>query len=86
MSASSIGRVEDLAARGEVRPRHVGFEQSCVDGHLRVVDQRDERLHTSLRLCGGMFVAMPTAMPSEPFTSRFGNCAGRTMGSLCWPS
>ena len=31
---------------------------------------------TSFRLCGGMFVAMPTAMPDEPLTSRFGN-AGR---------
>ena len=27
---------------------------------------------TSPRLCGGMFVAMPTAMPVEPLTSRFG--------------
>ena len=33
-------------------------------------------------LCGGMFVAMPTAMPDEPFTSRFGNRVGRTIGSL----
>ena len=33
---------------------------------------------TSRRLCGGMFVAMPTAMPVEPLTSRFGNgAAGR---------
>jgi hypothetical protein len=36
---------------------------------------------TSRMLCGGMFVAMPTAMPAEPFTSRFGNGAGRTVGS-----
>ena len=28
---------------------------------------------TSPRLCGGMLVAMPTAMPAEPLTSRFGN-------------
>ena len=27
---------------------------------------------TSPRLCGGMFVAMPTAIPDEPLTSRFG--------------
>ena len=27
---------------------------------------------TSRRLCGGMLVAMPTAMPVEPLTSRFG--------------
>ena len=36
---------------------------------------------TSRRLCGGMLVAMPTAMPEEPLTSRFGKRAGRTIGS-----
>ena len=28
-----------------------------------------------------MFVAMPTAMPDVPLTSRFGNWAGSTTGS-----
>ena len=32
---------------------------------------------TSRRLCGGMLVAMPTAMPPEPLTSRLGNRAGQ---------
>ena len=41
---------------------------------------------TSPRLCGGMFVAMPTAMPDEPLTRRFGNRDGRTTGSLSYPS
>ncbi len=36
---------------------------------------------TSRRLCGGMFVAMPTAMPLDPLTSRFGTAAGSTVGS-----
>jgi hypothetical protein len=36
---------------------------------------------TSERLCGGMLVAMPTAMPAEPLTSRFGKRAGSTCGS-----
>src|SRR6187200_592605 len=31
----------------------------------------------SRRLCGGMLVAIPTAMPAEPLTSRFGNREGR---------
>ena len=35
----------------------------------------------SVRLCGGMFVAMPTAMPPEPLTRRFGKRAGSTLGS-----
>ena len=43
-------------------------------------------VETSRRLCGGMFVAMPTAMPTEPLTRRFGNRAGRTDGSWVWPS
>ena len=37
---------------------------------------------TSVRLWGGMFVAMPTAMPLEPLTSRLGKRAGSTRGSL----
>ena len=35
----------------------------------------------SVRLCGGMLVAMPTAMPLEPFTSRLGMRVGSTTGS-----
>ena len=41
---------------------------------------------TSPRLCGGMFVAMPTAMPWLPLTSRFGKRAGSTLGSSLEPS
>ena len=37
---------------------------------------------TSPKLCGGMFVAMPTAMPLEPFTSKFGNRLGITAGCI----
>ncbi len=37
---------------------------------------------TSPRLWGGMLVAMPTAMPPEPLTSRLGNLDGSTDGSL----
>ena len=37
---------------------------------------------TSVRLCGGIFVAIPTAIPSDPFTKRFGKTAGRTAGSF----
>jgi hypothetical protein len=35
----------------------------------------------SRRLWGGMLVAMPTAMPVDPLTSRLGRRAGSTMGS-----
>ena len=37
---------------------------------------------TSRRLWGGIEVAMPTAIPLEPLTSRLGNRAGRTVGSV----
>ena len=36
---------------------------------------------TSPRLWGGILVAIPTAIPDEPLTSRLGNLAGRTVGS-----
>ena len=38
-------------------------------------------LITSVRLCGGIFVAIPTAIPEEPFTSNAGIFAGNTVGS-----
>ena len=41
---------------------------------------------TSRMLCGAMLVAIPTAIPEEPFTNRFGNAAGRTSGSESWAS
>ena len=40
----------------------------------------------SPRLWGGMFVAMPTAIPWPPLTSRLGNRLGRTVGSSVEPS
>ena len=35
----------------------------------------------STRLCGGIFVAIPTAIPSDPLTKRLGQTAGSTVGS-----
>ena len=37
---------------------------------------------TSPRLCVGILVIIPTAMPSAPFTRRFGTLTGRTAGSF----
>ena len=36
----------------------------------------------SLKLCGGMFVAIPTAIPEVPLTRRFGYLDGSTSGSF----
>lgn len=38
---------------------------------------------TSRKLCGGILVAMPTAIPAAPLTSRCGTLAGSTAGSSC---
>ena len=35
----------------------------------------------SRRLCGGMLVAIPTAIPAEPLTRRLGKRLGSTTGS-----
>ena len=35
----------------------------------------------SVKLCGGIFVAIPTAIPDEPFTNNAGIFAGNTAGS-----
>ncbi len=40
----------------------------------------------SPRWWGGMFVAIPTAMPVEPLTRRLGSLAGRTDGCFWVPS
>ena len=37
---------------------------------------------TSPKLCGGIFVAIPTAIPPVPFTNRFGYLAGSTEGCI----
>ena len=41
---------------------------------------------TSPRLCVGIFVAIPTAIPVEPLTRIFGTWKGRKVGSVSVPS
>src|SRR5579872_6368526 len=41
---------------------------------------------TSDKLCGGISVAMPTAIPDPPFNNTVGNCAGNMQGSSNVPS
>ena len=49
---------------------------------VRIVDQEQRGVAQLGALCGGIAVAMPTAMPCEPLASRFGNAPGSTTGSL----
>jgi len=39
-------------------------------------------LQISVKLCGGILVAIPTAIPEEPLISRLGIRAGNTSGSF----
>ena len=41
---------------------------------------------TSFKLCDGMLVVIPTAIPVAPLTKRLGNLAGKTVGSFSSPS
>ena len=41
---------------------------------------------TSFKLCEGISVAIPTAIPDAPFSKRLGSLAGRSKGSKRVPS
>ncbi len=41
---------------------------------------------TSFTLCGGIEVAIPTAIPEDPLAKIFGNCEGKISGSSSSPS
>ena len=78
-------QADDPAAGGQVR---AGDElHEVLERGVRVRDQvpgGGDRPRP--RLCGAMLVAMPTAMPVAPLTSRFGNAAGSTSGWVSWLS
>ena len=69
-----------MPAVGKSGPGTISITSSSVASGLSII--RMVALMTSPRLWGGMFVAMPTAMPPAPLTSRFGKRAGTTDGSL----
>ena len=73
-----------LAAVGKSGPLMCRMMSSSVASGLSISSTAASMV--SPRLCGGMFVAMPTAIPAEPLTSRLGNRDGRTVGSRCRPS
>ena len=62
-----------------------GPGQSCISSSV-VISSLSIYAHTasttSERLCGGILVVIPTAIPSAPFTSRLGTLTGRTSGSF----
>ena len=62
------------------------FSSSSSRPHSGLRASRRSASTSSFRLWGGTLVAMPTAMPAEPFASRFGKRVGSTDGSSVWPS
>ena len=66
---------DDRAAGGEIRAGN-GLQHRLEAGFFRLAAMLDQVAMTpsitSRMLCGGMLVAMPTAMPDDPLTSRFG--------------
>ena len=62
------------------------YLHSCALPSSAFSSSRMSAVHTSPRLCGGILVAIPTAMPVAPLIIRFGSCAGSTTGSVLVPS
>jgi len=73
--------VPPVGKSGPGMMRSMAASRSGIDACGCSIDQMTAST-TSRRLCGGMFVAMPTAMPDEPLMRRLGMRAGRTTGSL----
>ena len=64
---------------GKSGPLMIFIKSSSDTSSLSIISIRP--FITSVKLCGGIFVAIPTAIPDEPFTSSAGICAGNTVGS-----
>ena len=84
--ASSIPRVPKISAPvGKSGPLTISSNSSMVvslSSSIRLSMIFTTAAIISLKLCGGIFVAIPTAIPVVPFTRRFGNLAGKTEGSF----
>ena len=81
VQAKAAGRLPKV-----IIPVHMGGLSCEMDVIAGLAMKARQPSITSPRLCGGMLVAMPTAMPPAPLTSRLGKPAGRTVGSSREPS
>ena len=83
--ASSMPSVPQMSPPvGKSGPRMISSSCSC--GSTGSSISASSPATTSRRLCGGMFVAIPTAIPDDPLISRFGAFDGNTEGSFKRPS
>ena len=84
--ASAMPSSTMMPPEGRSGPGSTSISSSTVGLGRRLVSTSLIASRTSARLWPGMLVAMPTAMPEVPLTSRFGRRAGRYMGSTRSPS
>src|SRR3569623_1809302 len=81
-----------LSARGVMISASVGKSGASTCSHSAFTSASGssrrclQAAATSRALCGGMSVAIPTAMPVAPFNKRFGSRAGNTAGSSSVPA
>ena len=84
--ASSIPDLPSIVAPvGKSGPFTISISSSIVvslSSRTRLSIIFKTALITSLRLCGGILVAIPTAIPDVPFTRRLGYLEGSTTGSF----
>ena len=79
MISAPVGKSGPLISRMTASRVSSRLASGCASTHCAAAA-------TSRRLCGGIWVAMPTAMPDEPLTSRLGKRLGSTSGSSVLPS
>ena len=69
-----------LPPLGKSGPGNICINSSIVILELSITAQTASI--SSPRLCGGMFVAIPTAIPVDPFINKLGKAEGKTVGSV----
>ncbi len=84
-AAGAVSLADAVAAVDDAAGREIGtgdkFHQLVVVD-FGIIDDRRQGVDHLARLCGGILVAMPTAMPEVPLQIRLGNFPGRTLGSV----
>ena len=73
-----------MPAVGKSGPGITSNNSSTVMSSLSIT--RKQASMTSIKLCGGILVAIPTAIPEEPLANKLGTRVGKTVGSLSEPS
>ncbi len=76
----AVDAVDDGRRSGSLVAGMISISSSIVASGLR--NRCRQPSTTSLRLCGGMLVAMPTAIPPDPLTSKFGQLARQYPAAL----